>query len=110
MKYRYNELQDGQKIWACAYSLDGTKEGKRLKCEPVYGIVKITYRSNNPIYRSGMFFRLKGNGEPYANGVNISSRRYADTKEEAIELYNKLIDQSIGILEELVDDMRKEKI
>lgn len=106
MRYTYKEVQDGQKVWACAYELNHSKESNALKCEPVYGVITMSEK-----YRGcGWFTKLKANGESCKTIINFMSREYTDTREEAVKLYNELITKKISYMEELIDDMRRDMI
>lgn len=90
---------EGQKVWACAYETSNTEKSLSLKRTPVYGIV-----------RGREFYELKKDGEPKSKGVYIYSRKYADTKEESIAIYNGLIDNQITFLHSLIRNCEKDRI
>lgn len=94
------------KIWACAFEYNSYKEGKFLHQKPVLGQFMAgntlenhnrrmsRYKDkNNAVY----FVPLKKNGIDLAwsKAVHITSRVYATTEEECIELYNELIQKNI---------------
>lgn len=105
------ELYDGQRVWGCGYQLDNYG-GRALFCKPVLGIVT-TGRFNSG-YRSNtvQWFTPIGANERLQTSktVSIGARKYADTYEECVELYNLLVRNEIARFQEVVDESSKDII
>lgn len=85
--------QNKTPIWAVAYDIDNDTLNVRLRSLPTKGqITKYGYYSYKftPFNKKG---ELRKSGE-----VHWDSRAYADTEEEAIELYNELVQDRINEL------------
>ena len=115
MKYTNNTIRQHKKIgdiiWACAYKPNGKKEGKALYQKPVKGQFVMGYtesmhEDNMKRYANSYkgltdpwtyFVPYKKNGElAWSKAVHISSRNYADTYEECVEMYNAKLDTCIN--------------
>lgn len=104
MIYQYNEklkIQDGTKVWACAYCLNKTNTELYLRCEPVFGVIK----DISP-YRK-LFFPLKKNGELKNKGIGLDARDFADTYEECVDLYNEKVQNVSNILTGNIERINK---
>lgn len=103
MKYTYENVPLNTPIWACAYNVNNDTSHKYLIKKPVLGIAG----EYNPRY----FYELKKDGTPKKSSkVYCTSREYADTYEECVELYNSLIDKEIKRAEEIIKEHKKQKI
>ena len=105
MKYwemNYNCIPVGKPVWAVAYDVNNETGHVNLKCLPVQG----------EIMPYGSLFRpfKKGTTTPKAksSGVHWSSRVYADTKKEAEEMYNELVQRRIDLLQNAIDNARND--
>ena len=109
MKYLdyYKEIRNikpGSILWACAYDEDNNYEYTHLGQKPVKGIVL----SNEGEYKckrwtDKLFFRLNKEGKPIKSSVvSLSARKYADTYEECVEIYNSLVNRRIEYLKSII--------
>lgn len=103
MKYVYDDRMNAPRntpIWGLAYDVNNETEHRNYSCKPVLGEI-----------RSRHFFKYKkGTTECQTAGVGIRSRQYADTYEEAAELYNSLVMARIDTLYRLIDSAQKDLI
>lgn len=84
---KIDETHFNKDIWAFAYKED--ERALNLMCKPVKGRIK-----NNK-----HFYEYKSNGKDLKkNGVTLYARFFTDTYEEAIEGFNKLVQQRIESL------------
>jgi hypothetical protein len=99
----------GKPIYGLAYSVDDDDGRNRLRCEPVLGEVFYKYSDNcGPMYFATY---KKGTTQRCKSGVVLaSSRMYADTYEEAIEMYNDLVQQRIEKLKAMIAEAEDEKL
>jgi hypothetical protein len=90
-------------LWACAFKLSEDKYVKKLFKKPVLGIVKGSY-----------FFEYKKNSSDKkireTSKVLSWSRVYADTYEEAVDFYNLMIKLIQKDLENIKQNIEKDKI
>lgn len=96
----WNELNDGDEVWACAYMKTNTEKSNLLKQTPVYGIIQ-----NNkfcPYNKQGKIVKSKMVGK--------SSRHYARTESESKEIYNILVQRQINFLQSLMDECKADLI
>ncbi|WP_097005322.1 hypothetical protein [Lacrimispora amygdalina] len=103
MKYStWNEINNIEKkntIWACAFDYDVEKQRFSLRQEPVIGLIV-----------KNKFHQLKKDGYSLrANGVDVYSRVYADTKAECDELFVELMNKKISYLQDCIEMINKEK-
>jgi hypothetical protein len=87
-------------IWAIAYDVNNETGNKRLMCKPTLG----------EIHNSIFYPYKKGTHECKTKGVTTWSRIFTDTENEAIRLYNTLIDMQINILNQRIQDAKNNKI
>ena len=88
-----DESNFNKDIWAFAYKED--ERALNLMCKPVKGRIK----------EDDYFYEYKVNGKDLKkNGVSIYARFFADTYEEAVEGFNKLVRTRI---ESLKDEISK---
>lgn len=78
-------MEEGRSIWACAYELDPRTKKPKYRCSPVEGSF---YQG-----RRGILFGVHGKRGHVGNGVDFRIRRYADTREEAMELYERMVNE-----------------
>lgn len=105
MKYeRRDHAPINTPIWGCAYKTNDSEKGMSLKKEPVLGMIVQEFGHK-------YFYELKKNGEiKKSSKVYYYSRQYADTLEESIEIYNDAVESQIKLLEELIDNCKKDKL
>lgn len=104
IEYSYNreDLPLNKPIYGFAYSVNDDTRDKRLNCLPVLG--EIT---------DGAYFTpyKKGTNEKRISGkVQLNSRWYADTYEEAVEMYNELVQKRIDNLKLMIEEAENDKI
>ena len=100
------KVKIGDKVWGCAYVMNGDTGDMKLICKPEYGIIVKSGSS----YSRMAFSKLRKDGMPYNSSVYLYSREYASTEEECIKLYNHLIDSNIEKLESKISIMKGDKI
>ena len=92
-KYSHINAPTNTLIWGCFYT-------EIIKCKPVQGKI---HNKQFVIYRR--------DGTPKFNGrVYIGERKYADTYEECVEVYNKMIDNEIDRLKNCVVRCEEDRI
>lgn len=104
MKYYNNELHKApvcKPIWGLAYDINDDTEHHNLICKPVLG--EIVNRSFYP-YKKGTTERRQ------SGKVLHWSRLYADTYEEAVEMYNGLVQERISNLRRLIESAKSDMI
>lgn len=96
------KIEHGTKIWACAYEFDNSKMQMRFIQKPVFGEIR----------RGHYFIPYKKNGEGLATSkrVRIESRQFADTYEECVGLYNRLVQDKIDMFMKRVGETRADFI
>lgn len=99
----YFDVLEGRPIWACAYKIDNQTGRSILRQVPVQGEI-----------RGDRFYVYKKDGTLRRTGdVWAGYRWYADTYEECVEAYNRLVNKRKEILltklEETEMDFIKEK-
>lgn len=113
MKYTYENVPLNTLIWACAYNVNNDTSHKYLIKKPVLGIVEgyKLFGENTVSRNCSYFYELKKDGtSKESSKVYCTSREYADTYEECVELYNSLIDEEIKRAEEVIKEHEKQKI
>lgn len=106
-----NYLSVGDKVWGYHYRHSENKEGVVLKQVPVFGVItagdteayhnrmlEIMEKENISRNKFAQFFtpfKKNGKGLAWSKSVRFNSRKYAETEEDAIKLYNDLIRQAI---------------
>ena len=96
-------------LWAFAYDIDDNTNRASLKCAPVLGEI---VPSKKTAYYNTKFFPYKKNSKELKTSVSVlaGSRMYADTYDEAIEAYNKLIQKRIDHLNNMIAEAKKDMI
>lgn len=116
----------GDSVWACAYKPNSSKEGKALHQAPVkgqfvMGDTKARHEKNMERYANSYakglaepwayFVPYKKNGElAWSKAVMLSSRSYADTYEECVEMYNAKLEACIDWHKESIAEIEALKI
>ena len=84
----YFDVLEGRPIWACAYKIDNQTGRSILRQVPVQGEI-----------RGDRFYAYKKDGTLRRTGdVWAGYRWYADTYEECVEAYNRLVNKRKEIL------------
>lgn len=84
----YFDVLEGRPIWACAYKIDNQTDRSILRQVPVQGEI-----------RGDRFYVYKKDGTLRRTGdVWAGYRWYADTYEECVEAYNRLVNKRKEIL------------
>lgn len=99
------QLPVGKPIWAVAYEINDDTKVTKLRCLPILGEIEK--------YGNRHFFvpYKKGTTEKRSSGeVLFWARLYADTYEEAVELYCEMIDARIEKLQEMIEEARADKL
>lgn len=95
-------------VWAIAYTVDDESNRNRLRCEPTLGQIKKRSEKYNahdfvPYNKQRTGFRKSGH-------VDINARMYADTYEEAVELYNELVEARINKLQTMLNEAKSDML
>lgn len=103
--YDVNKLLN-KDLYGFAYEINDDTKDCRLSCRPVLGTI---------IYEGGKIYYFvpykKGTQELRKSGrVLFESRMYADTYNEAVEMYNELVQKRIEKLKEMIQEAEKDKI
>lgn len=99
------QLPIGKPIWAVAYEINDDTKITNLRCLPTHG--EITNYGRNYFFVP----YKKGTNEKRRSGeVLFWSRRYADTYEEAVELYYEMIDDRIKKLQKMIEEAKADKL
>lgn len=101
---QWNEYEsiEGRPIWACEYDFCENKTSMRLIQQPIRGIVK-----------HHTFYPLKKNSDTEivkSRSVYMWSRKYADTYEECVDLYNSLVRQKIEWFRDRIEEIKEDFI
>lgn len=113
MKYYSHDIKDlplNKPIYGFAYSVNDDTRDKRLSCLPVLGeigennILKKYCRYCFYPYKKGTKTRKK------SGTVDFMSRYYTDTYEEAVEMYNELVQKRIDNLKLMIEEAENDKI
>lgn len=109
--YGHNDiLPFNRPIWGLNYSINNETEYKDLICLPVLGEI-VDRTGKFRIWSSDFVPYKKGTSELRKSGmVSARSRIYADTYEEAVEMYNELVQKRIDNLYRMINEAEKDKI
>lgn len=113
-----DRIPNGTVIWAYEFELDVRNENMVLYQKPIRGrissVSKLFSDDNkeafNPDKKSRFFVPFRKDSESqykWSKAINIYSRCYADTKEEAVEGYNDLIGKQIDWHQEQIEKLSK---
>lgn len=105
MEYFCDDLKVGDKVWACAFTLNSTRTGFAYSQKPVFGMIRgqKSKSKNDAISKkeAGMgaqyFVPFKKGSTTdliWYKAIQIGSRRYAASEEECIELFNQLVEEN----------------
>ena len=115
MKYTKQRLYNpdapiNKPIWAVAYDIDNDTGYVRLSCKPTLGEIIENEKAGTHFWHNYAFV-------PYKKGTHIkcksgyvshTSRMYADTYKEAVEIYNELVQKRINKLQQMIDEAQKD--
>lgn len=115
MKYYNHDIEKlplNKPIYGFAYSVNDDTRDKRLNCLPVLGeIGENNYSNHKAWYQYAFYSYKKGTNERKKSGiVEYRSRWYADTYEEAVEMYNELVQKRIDNLKLMIKEAENDKI
>jgi hypothetical protein len=109
-----NGFKTGDEIYAAAYRLNSTKTSNALKCLPVKGVFSCSKYEDVPVDDTPdirYFIPYGKSGKLlFSKAVDVDSRQYATTYEEAVEVYNKAISNVAEKFEELKQQTLANKI
>lgn len=107
----------GMAVWAYAFQETRQKDSMSLNQMPVKGRISYTDCEMDGCFapgRTGRFFvPFRKNSETeyaWSKAIKLSSRYFADTKEEATEDYNRVIDKNIKWYQEKIRELEGTKI
>ena len=109
-------IKPGTKLWACAYEFDNNKITMGLISKPVYGMARgygWDYEEVTEESYVSFFVPFKsGSKTEFAKSkaVRISSRVYADTYEECVELFNTLVNEKVKWFFDRAEETKKDLI
>ena len=100
--YEKGEVPINKPIWGFAYTIKNDTAHHKYFSKPVLGELRET---NHSYPDWAVFLPYKKNGEICkSKGVNLNARYYADTYEEAVEMYNELVQQRIDRLHKAIHE------
>ena len=98
-----SKLPLNKPVWGFAYSINDDTEDKRLICLPVQGEI----HENTDCYKWSKYcfspYKKGTNTKRKSGVVDFNSRMYADTYEEAVEMFNELVQQRIDNLYQMAE-------
>lgn len=105
MEIQKEFLKRNDVVYGCAYDIDNNHEYHRLKCAPVKGIVldPREFGLTRPRYSGLVFCKLNKENEPIkSSAVLLYARKYSNTYEGCVEIYNNLITERVNYLKEVI--------
>lgn len=99
--YDRDKVPMGKPVWALAYDINDDTEHRNLICKPVLG--EIVNRTFYP-YKKGTTERRQ------SGSVTYWGRVYADTYEEAVEMYNEYVQDRIDNLYRMIESAKLDMI
>ena len=108
----------GMRVWATAYALNGDRTAVSQRVPPVQGELSAVRRDwpGRTSRASGgkpvkYFVPYGKTGRPmWSKAVRLESRMYADTEDEAVMLYDMLINEEAKALRELACEIAKDRL
>lgn len=100
MGYDIKDLPVNKPIWAVAYDINNDTAHVNLRCLPTLGEIVLSDPPENSRFKA----YKKGSSEFKVGWVGYNARWYADTFEEAVELYNGLVQKRIKRLKDMLID------
>lgn len=111
-KYGYglDDVPTNKPIYGFAYEINDDTEDRRLIRRPVLGV--ILENQSSRYARKRIFYEYQNGSHEVkkSNSVLLNSRWYADTYEEAVEMYNEFVQERIDNLKRMIDSAEKDKI
>lgn len=108
--YSISELPLNKPVWGFAYSINDDTEDKRLICLPVQGEI----HENTDCHKWNKYcfspYKKGTNTKRKSGVVDFNSRMYADTYEEAVEMFNELVQQRIDNLYQMAEKAKTDMI
>lgn len=108
--YSISELPLNKPVWGFAYSINDDTEDKRLICLPVQGEI----HKNTDCHKWSEYcfspYKKGTNTKRKSGVVDFNSRMYADTYEEAVEMFNELVQQRIDNLYQMAERAKADMI
>lgn len=110
--YKADNAPINTPIWAVAYSVDNNNERHILRCLPLQGVIlKYDQLKYSCSYRNRFCpYKKDKQGYVMSKSVEYQNRCYADTYEEAVELYNELVNKRINDLNQAIIQAQNDKI
>lgn len=117
-----SNLKVGDTVWACAYKLGSDVESMRYVQKPIKGVLTASKNKKNndnfialgeinaSYIRYFVPYKKNGIDLSWSKAVSTYSRNITTTEEEAISLYNKLIDDYVKYFTEKIEEIKKDKI
>lgn len=106
--YEKGEVPVNKPLWGFAYNIKNDTAHRKYFSKPILGELRET---NHSYSDWATFYPYKINGDIcVSKGVNLNARYYADTYEEAVEMYNELVRNRIDRLHEAIMDAEKDFI
>ena len=103
--YDIKDLPLNKPIYGFAYKINDDTRDKRLSCLPTLGeICKNSWQAYFYPYKKGTKEKRK------SSVVELNSRYYADSYEEAVEMYNELVQKRIDKLKLMIKEAENDKI
>lgn len=116
--------KSGDIVWACAFSRTDNDNSLLYHTKPVKGMLvpykRLTTCQNDPNFKSkspSYFVPLSAKKQGtdledlvWSKAVQLSSRCYADSEQECIDLYNQLIDEDIAFFKKQITEDETHKI
>ena len=110
--YKVDDAPRNTPIWAVAYSVDNNNERHILRCLPTQGEILKYEQIKYCCSCSDRFCPYKKDKQGYvmSKSVEYRNRYYADTYEEAVEMYNELVDKRINDLNQAIIQAQSDRI
>lgn len=107
-RYRPKHIPVDTDIYAVAYEIDNNTNLANLRCKPTKG--QIIYDPKSQCDYRFVPYSKDGSRFLDSGRVDFQKRLYADTYEEAVEMYNELVQKRITQLEEIINLTKKDII
>lgn len=122
---QFNNYKTGDIVWACAFKRCSDNSAFEFYSEPTKGVLTYdgcealekTHQHENATKTPRYFVPFKKNAKgcdfddlAWSKAVSRVARHYANTEQECIALYNKLIDDNNQLLQSIIDENNQHKI
>lgn len=106
----HEKFKVGSTIWAFQFDRCGGKSGRLHNKAPMFGVLT-GYNEKDTLIRNFVPYKMR-NGKPTDElntnkSIWVGKLLFADTYEEAVEQYNKLIQEEIDFYENKLEILRK---